>query len=173
MRIAVQHYRRSLRAVLYGFSVAALLAAVTVAPTDEQAVARISVVANGSFTCDAAIDNPHYSPRAGSVLFKTRITCYGNTPPVQLRLRGTLGSIGGGSPGHPAQGPPITRATSDQTQTIAMGTTAIYYTPLVDGPKVQFAATFEGRIFGQVVGPPGTTAAPPNRGASNRVYISP
>ncbi len=71
----------------------------------------------GEVVCDAAVENPHYSPppRAGSVIFKTRIACRGNgAPVVQVRVTGTLGSIfGAPPPSRPPQGPPVQRATSD------------------------------------------------------------
>ncbi len=129
-------------------------------------------VKRSGVVCDAAVENPHFSRGAGSVIFKTRITCRGDAPPVQFRLRGTLGSVAGGAPGNPAQGPPVSRATSDQTQTIPMGATVTYYTPKLDGPKVHGSATYSGFLVGELVGPPGVVSDGPSNARSNSTYVS-
>lgn len=127
--------------------------------------------AQGTFVCSATLNNPHYSRGAASVIFKTRIACEGDTPPIQMRIFGRLGSVSGGSPGNPAAGPTVPRASSDQTQTIPMGGSATYYTPVVGGTKVRGSATYQGDIDGQVVGPPGAIGSGPNPVSSNRVYV--
>lgn len=143
-------------------------------PSDTGATQRF-LLTSGQRTviCDAALENPHYSKGFGGVIFKTRITCRGDAPPVQFRLRGTLGSVSGGAPGRPAQGPPVSRATSDDTQTIAMGTTVTYYTPkLGDQTKVRGSASYEGNVTGEIVGPPGIIAEGPKPARSNRVHVT-
>ena len=96
----------------------------------------------------------------------------GDAPPVQLRLEGNLGSVSGGHPDSPAAGPPVTRATSDQIQTIPMGTTVTYYTPELDGPKVRGSASYQCSVLGSIVGPPGIVVDPPQRATSNRIYVT-
>jgi hypothetical protein len=118
------------------------------------------------------MENPHFSRGAGSVIFKTRITCVGDSPPVEVRVRGTLGSVAGGSPGSPAQGPPVTRATSDLVQVVPMGGTVTYYTPELDGPKVRGSATYVGNVLGEIVGPPGVVTSGPNRAGSNYTHVT-
>jgi hypothetical protein len=137
------------------------------------------LAAAGEVVCDAAVENPHYSPppRAGSVIFKTRIACRGNgAPVVQVRVTGILGSIGGAPPpSRPAQGPPVTRATSDQTQNVTVnGATTTYYTPAEGpgNPKVRGSAWYQGDITGQIVGPPGVVTPGPSRASSNRAWVN-
>jgi hypothetical protein len=151
------------------------VSAVAVASTGQAAAAPAPAQARGSVSCDAAVMNPHFSDGAGSVIFKTRITCRGDAPPVQFRLQGSLGSIGGGRPtgpgSPPVQGPPVQRATSDQVQEIPMGATVTFYTPQAGGSKVRGSAWYEGNVTGQIIGPPGIVANGPARARSNRVYV--
>lgn len=130
----------------------------------------------GEVECKAKPENPHYSrpPRAGSVIFKTRITCRGNgVPVVQIRVTGILGSISGAPPpARPPQGPTVTRATSDQTQNVMVNSeAATYYTPSPGNPKVRGSAWYQGYITGQIVGPPGGTTTGPLREPSNRSWV--
>ena len=129
-------------------------------------------VTGAQVSCSASIENPHFSDGAGSVIFKTRITCEGDAPPVQVRVRGTLGSVAGGAPGRPAQGPPATQATSEQVRTVPMGGTATYYTPATNGSKVRGSGTYVGNIVGEIVGPPGVTTSGPSRAASRYVFVT-
>lgn len=122
-------------------------------------------------SCDAVVNNPHFSRGAESVIFKTRITCHGNGPPVQVRVRGSLGSVAGGAPGQPALGPPVVRATSDEVQTVPMGVTVTLYTPEEGTTQVRGSRTYEGDIVGEIVGPPGVVTAGPNRAGSNSVFV--
>lgn len=137
------------------------------------------LAAPGEVLCDAAVENPHYSPppRAESVIFKTRIACHGNGPPVvQIRVTGTLGSISGAPPpSGPPQGPPVQRATSDQTQDVAVnGRATTYYTPMEEpgNPKVRGSGWYQGDIVGQMVGPPGVVTPGPSRASSNRAWVN-
>jgi len=137
------------------------------------------LAAAGEVACDAAVENPHYSPppRAGSVIFKTRIACRGDgTPVVQVRVTGILGSISGTPPpSRPPQGPPVQRATSDQTQNVTVnGPATTYYTPLEGpgNPKVRGSAWYQGDITGQIVGPPGVVTPGPSRASSNRAWVN-
>ncbi|MEV5877448.1 hypothetical protein AB0L75_25125 [Streptomyces sp. NPDC052101] len=122
--------------------------------------------------CTTQIDNPHFSNGAGSVIFKARMSCTtnGNVPEVNLRVWGTLGYVPGGSPGHPAQGPPGAAATSDQTQTVPTnGQQVTYYTPVPDDPKKIIAAgTYVGSVTFQIVAPALGTVG---RGQGNYVYV--
>lgn len=149
---------------------AAVLLLLTVAPASIATAAPTAVTA--TVVCDANVLNPHFSRGAGSVIFKTRITCRGDAPPVQFRLRGDLGSVSGGAPGQAAEGPPVSRVTSDDTQTIPMGATVTFYTPLVGGPKVRGSATYEGNVIGQLVGPPGVVSDGPSTARSNRLFVT-
>jgi hypothetical protein len=133
------------------------------------------MAAVGEVVCDAALENPHWSPpqRAGSVLFKTRISCHGDGPPVvQFRLAGSLGSIGGGPGPRPPQGPPVPRASSDQTQPVTVnGGPQTFYTPL-EGPgqpKVRGSAWYQGDVTGQMVAP---VTNGPAHASTNRVYVA-
>lgn len=134
------------------------------------------MAAVGEVACDVYPENPHYTPRASSVIFKTRITCQGNgISVVQVRMTGILGSIPGAPPpARPPQGPTVTRTTSDKTQNITVnGESATYYTPL-EGPgepKVRGSAWYQGYVTGQIVGPPGGTPTGPARGSNNRAWV--
>lgn len=145
---------------------AALLPLVTSDPAEASPAAIRAEV-----SCDAAVNNPHFSRGALSVIFKTRITCRGDGPPVQVRVRGSLGSVAGGSPGSPAQGPPVVRATSDEIQTVPMGATITFYTPELGSSQVRGSRTYQGNIVGEIVGPPGVVSPGPNRAGSNSVFI--
>jgi hypothetical protein len=137
------------------------------------------VAAAGEVVCDAALENPHYSPppRAGSVIFKTRIACRGNgAPVVQVRVTGILGSIAGAPPpSRPPQGPTVMRATSDQTQPItANGEPVTYYTPL-EGPgkpKVRGSAWYQGDVTGHIIAPAGVVTPGPSHASSNRAWVN-
>lgn len=166
-RAAIRMAAVGLTAATLALTGSATAAATPVAPAPAQA--------RGSVTCDARVLNPHFSDGAGSVIVKTRITCRGDAPPVQFRLQGSLGSIGGAPPSGPGsppvQGPPVQRATSDQVQVIPMGGTATYYTPLEGPTKVRGSGWYEGTVTGQIVGPPGVVTDGPARARSNRVYV--
>jgi len=134
-------------------------------------------------TCNGSPENPHYSRGAGSVIFKTRITCHGEgVQVVQVRARGTLGSVfgepprGGSAPGGPAQGPLVTEATSDQTQNVAVnGPATTYYTPLEGpgSPKVRGSKWFQGDVTAEIVAPPpGVVTDGPSSASSNRVWVN-
>ncbi|WP_241741132.1 hypothetical protein [Streptomyces sp. L2] len=107
--------------------------------------------------CTAQIDNPHFSNGAGRVIFNGRMSCtsIGNTPQVNLRVLGILGYVPGGSPGHPAQGPPGAAATSDQTHTVPTnGQQVTYYTPIPGDPKkITATGTYTGSVTFQIVSP--------------------
>lgn len=161
----------------FGVPVFAALAVMSTLPAVAQAETAVVRIAAGSVSCDAAVENPHFSRGAGSVIFKTRIRCRGTgqvPPAVQVRIQGSLGSIGGAPPpSGPPQGPPVPRASSDQTQNVAVnGGEATFYTPLAGGPKVTGSAWYEGNIYGQIVGPPGGAYPPPSRARSNRVWVN-
>lgn len=143
-----------------------------------QSESTAPLVAAGEVVCDAAVENPHYSPppRAASVIFKTRIACHGNgAPVVQVRVTGILGSVyGAPPPSGPPQGPPVTRATSDQTQNVTVnGGATTYYTPRAEpgNPKVRGSGWYQGNITGQIVGPPGVVTPGPSHAASNRAWV--
>ncbi|QHC22206.1 hypothetical protein [Streptomyces sp. GS7] len=125
----------------------------TAAPVRTSSAGAVRDVA----TCTAQVDNPHFSNGAGSVIFKARMSCTtnGNVPEVNLRVWGTLGAVSGGSPGHPAQGPPVPAATSDQTQTVPTnGQQVTYYTPAPDATrKIIGSGTYVGSVTFQIVAP--------------------
>ncbi len=159
------------------FSALAVLGVAPAVAAASPAEATVVQIAAGSVSCDAAVENPHFSRGAGSVIFKTRIRCRGTgqvPPAVQVRIQGSLGSINGAPPPAPApQGPPLQRATSDQTQNVAVnGGEATFYTPVAGGPKVTGSSWYEGNIYGQIVGPPGGVYPPPSRARSNRVWVN-
>ena len=160
------------RRILVPATLCGVVLSLAPAPASAATAERVPASARAQVSCSAAVENPHFSRGANSVIFKARITCEGDAPPVQVRLRGTLGSIAGGAPGSPAQGPSVTRATSDQTQTIRMGGTATFYTPATDGAKVRGSQTYVGNIFGEIIGPPGVITSGPNRAASRYVYVT-
>ncbi|MGH3906408.1 MAG: hypothetical protein ACRDTE_19850 [Pseudonocardiaceae bacterium] len=144
-----------------------------------QSESSAPLAAAGEVVCDAAVQNPHYSPppRAASVIFKTRIACHGNgAPVVQVRVTGSLGSVfGAPPPSGPPQGPPVTRATSDQTQNVTVnGPATTYYTPRAEpgNPKVRGSGWYQGDITGQIVGPPGVVTPGPSRASSNRAWVN-
>jgi len=135
------------------------------------------LAAASTVVCDAALENPHYSGGAESVIFKTRVTCSGNgLSIVQVRIRGTLGSICGAPPrGGPAQGPLVLRATSDQIQNVTVnGGFTTYYTPMAGpgNPKVRGSGWYQGDVSGKIVGPPGIVSDDPPRAFSNRVWVN-
>ncbi|WP_369393398.1 hypothetical protein AB5J72_42010 [Streptomyces sp. CG1] len=158
------------RAVLTAATLLALSTASATAAASSRAPAAASV--EDVAVCTAQIDNPHFSNGAGSVIFKARMSCTanGNVPEVSLRVWGTLGYVPGGSPGHPAQGPPGAAATSDQTQTVPTnGQQVTYYTPVPDGPKkITAAGTYVGSATFQIVAPALGTVG---RGQGNYVYV--
>ncbi|MFE0100667.1 hypothetical protein [Streptomyces sp. NPDC059009] len=122
--------------------------------------------------CTPQIDNPHFSNGAGSVIFKARMSCTtdGAIPTVNLRVQGTLGYVPGGAPGQPAQGPPSSAATSDQTQTVPTnGQQVTFYTPVPDDPKkITAGGTYVGSVTFQIVAPaPGTVG----HAQGNYVYV--
>jgi hypothetical protein len=134
-----------------------------------------TLTAAGEVVCDATVDNPHYSRGGGTVIFKTRVTCRGRgAPVVQVRITGTLGSIHGSPPpSGPSSGPPVPRATSDQTQDVAVnGGTTTYYTPMVGSNKVRGSSWYNGDISGQIVGPPGIVTTGPSRAHSHQVWVN-
>ncbi|WP_369368284.1 hypothetical protein AB5L52_41250 [Streptomyces sp. CG4] len=158
------------RVVLAAATLLALSAASGTASASSGAPAPAAV--DDVAVCTAQIDNPHFSNGAGSVIFKARMSCTtnGNVPSVNLRVRGVLGYVPGGSPGHPAQGPPGTAATSDQTQTVPTnGQQVTYYTPVPDDPKkITASGTYVGSVTFQIVAPAVGTVG---REQGNYVYV--
>ncbi len=96
--------------------------------------------------CKVTADAPHWSKGAKSVIYKTRVQCFGNIPKVQVKVNGTLVHVSGGGPN--------VATSSSETQTIStLGGKATFYTPKTTGKKVQYSGTFQGSSSAQIVSP--------------------
>ncbi|MFD4633041.1 hypothetical protein ACFVYR_05550 [Streptomyces sp. NPDC058284] len=102
--------------------------------------------------CKVTADTPHWSKGAKSVIYKTRVQCFGNIPKVQVKVTGSLKYYSG----HYEQ----TAATSKQTRTMGtLGNTETFYTPVENGKKVKYSANFWGHSTAQIVAPHKGTSA--------------
>lgn len=101
--------------------------------------------------CTGNVNNPHWSKKGKSVIFKTRLSCKGNIPKVHVRVSGQLLKC----PGHC---PPSTVATSNETKVVAVnGGSVTYYTPKLRGKKVRGDGSYQGKVSMQITSPfPGT-----------------
>ncbi|MFJ8955857.1 hypothetical protein ACIRO1_37790 [Streptomyces sp. NPDC102381] len=100
------------------------------APSPEPSASRI-------MACKVNANNPHWSKRGKSVIYKTRLTCAGSKPAADIRCEGQLAySVGGG---------PSVAASSSQIQTVTnTGAEVTYYTPEPGGKKVDWSGSFQG-----------------------------
>lgn len=139
---------------------------------DGKVIKETSDSGKRDINCVVRVDNPHWSKNGGTVLFKTRVVCGSdNHPTYRVRVRGNLGSISGRPDGPPPQGPTVTRATSDQTQTLVNGEMKTYYKTYYTpngGPKVSGGAWFQGYITAQIVSP---CCSNLGSASSRRVYV--
>lgn len=79
--------------------------------------------------CTGKIQDPHYSSGAGGAIAKVDVTCTGSgVSSVAVRTRGLL-TFAPSSSSTNTNVSFSNRATSDQTQTIAIGKTTTYYLP--------------------------------------------
>lgn len=122
-------------------------------------VARGPGIGTGSYTvtCVATMEDPHYSEKAGGAIFKTRASCTGTgsyPALVQMRIKGLLQLDHAEYPTETSPSIFVTKATSDEIQSITVnGTTITYYTPLV-GNNGGFGRGFWATtITGQIVWP--------------------
>lgn len=101
--------------------------------------------------CTGNVNNPHWSKKGKSVIFKTRLSCKGNISKVHVRVRGQLLKC----PGHC---PPSTVASSNETKVVAVnGGSVTYYTPKPSGKKVKGDGSYQGKVTMQITSPfPGT-----------------
>lgn len=96
--------------------------------------------------CKVTADTPHWSKGAKSVIYKTRVTCFGNIPTVRVKVTGSL-RYWSGKDEHVA-------AKSGETRRMGtLGKTETFYTPVPSGKKVKFSAKFFGFSTGQIVSP--------------------
>ena len=119
--------------------------------------------------CQLKSDTPHWSWRAGTVLFKTRVECIGTSAPT-VRITGTMNYSLAGLPGSPTTGDLRTVATSSQDQVVPIGKTATYYTPMRNTNTLVAPGTYQGVATGEVIAPQHSnlTTEP-----TQRVYVAP
>lgn len=139
---------------LTGMVVIALLApsAQATAAASHEGFTTTQTLSYRGGTCQLKSDLPHWTPRAGSVIFKTRVECVGTEAPT-VRITGTMNYTLGGLPGAPSQGELHTVATSVQEQVVPIGKTVTYYTPLPNAEKLVAPGTYQGVATGEVVAP--------------------
>jgi hypothetical protein len=77
-------------------------------------------------TCVAVADNPHYSSGAGGVIFKTRVTCNGNSPVT------FVGHLNDG----PQIGPLLQVAAHSENRYVTGGVQNTFYVPNTGTPGV-------------------------------------
>ncbi len=106
------------------FAAIILIPSIVAAPVE----ASISPEALG---CDVSAEYPHWSSGAGSVIYKTRVTC-GSAGIVEFQ--GTL--LSGGATGQGA-----VRATNSQSQTLSSAGTVTFYTPRVNSSNVSCSSS--------------------------------
>lgn len=81
--------------------------------------------------CSFAVENPHWSSGAGSVIFKTRVTC---NSAGTVTFNGTLKS-------GPSGGPSTVRATTSRSQPLSGPGSLTFYTPGYDETNVSCSIT--------------------------------
>ncbi|MFF1376130.1 hypothetical protein [Streptomyces sp. NPDC058308] len=102
--------------------------------------------------CKVTADTPHWSKGAKSVIYKTRVQCFGNIPTVRVKVTGKLKYYSGQFE--------QTAATSSETRKMGtLGNTATFYTPVTNGKKVKYSANFWGHSTAQIVSPYKGTSA--------------
>ncbi|PZT72037.1 hypothetical protein DNK56_05625 [Streptomyces sp. AC1-42W] len=113
---------------------------------DAPEVAKAPTTSIKTAWCKVTADTPHWSKGAKSVIYKTRVQCYGNIPTVQVKVNGSLVHASGGGPN--------VAASSSETKTIKTGGgKATFYTPKTSGRKVQYSGKFQGSSTGKIVAP--------------------
>ncbi|MDJ1138320.1 hypothetical protein [Streptomyces iconiensis] len=96
--------------------------------------------------CTAQVNNPHWSRGAGSVIFKTRVSCQGNIPRVHVKVRGKLHKKSGNRW--------VSVAASNETKVkVTNGSVSTYYTPKPSGTNVTRDGTYKGTITVQITSP--------------------
>lgn len=127
--------------------------------------------------CGVSVDDPHFTPRAGGVIAKVRVSCRGvsDVDAVQVRIVGSLGTINGG-PGGPAPlGPPVPQVFTDQTQTVPLGGAQVsFYLPPVGQSPPHASAWYQAHAAGRIIDPP-DAAGPSTTWSSHNsrtVYVS-
>lgn len=95
--------------------------------------------------CEATVNSPHWSKKAKTVLFKTRVSCKGNIPRVHVKVTGRLYRKSGS--GWKAV------VGSKETRTKATnGGKSTFYTPRGNN-KVRLDGTYQGKITVQITSP--------------------
>jgi hypothetical protein len=107
--------RFALPTALVGVAAATIVAA----PTTAEAQAVV--------TCIAQADNPHYSSGARGVIFKTRVTCNGNSPVT------FVGHLSSG----PLVGPLVIAAVHEENRVVSGGQKNTFYVPQDGQPGVR------------------------------------
>ncbi|WP_344568490.1 hypothetical protein [Streptomyces axinellae] len=101
-------------------------------------------------SCTAAVNNPHWSKKGKSVIFKTRVSCQGNIAQVHVKVTGKLYRKSGSK----------WKAVAGSSETKVKATNgagSTYYTPRPSGKKVNLDGTYQGKITVQITSPfPGT-----------------
>ncbi|MET9862910.1 hypothetical protein ABZY93_27150 [Streptomyces smyrnaeus] len=101
-------------------------------------------------SCTAQVNNPHWSKKGKSVIFKTRVTCAGNIARVHVKVTGKLYRKSGSK----------WKAVAGSSETkvkATNGSVSTYYTPRPSGKKVTLDGTYKGQITVQITSPfPGT-----------------
>lgn len=135
-----------------GLALGALLAPSAHAEADGPIGEKTQTVHFRGGECQLKSDTPHYTPRAGSVIFKTRVECVGTEAPV-VRINGTMLYSPAGLPGAPTDGPLQQVATSSQDQLVQIGESKTYYTPMENTEKLTLPGTYQGVAAGEIVAP--------------------
>ncbi len=117
--------------------------------------------------CSSGVDYPHYSPppRAGSVLFKVRVSCNGQGDAPDIHVNGVLGFVPGDPNGPPPPpGPVDPRSVSSQTQRVPVPGEVTYYTPAEGQPPVLgsgwYTGGYEAGFVAPIEGPIGNGDTP-------------
>ncbi|MFD3813552.1 hypothetical protein ACFWRZ_00600 [Streptomyces rubiginosohelvolus] len=113
--------------------------------------------------CKVTAYPPHWSKGATSVIYKTRVQCFRNTPTIRVKVTGSLRYYAGKDE--------ETAATSSETRAMGtLGKTENFYTPVAGGEKVAYSANFFGFSKAQLVSPcKGTVATAASKTRSVKV----
>jgi hypothetical protein len=115
---------------------------------DATNAAHSFAVQAGGAVCNVVVNNPHRSSGASDsrILFKTVVTCTSTYPSVSVNVKGSLQE-------GPLIGPKFVATTSNETQVIASGKSATYYTPIASGKQVYAAGTYTGYVVAEITAP--------------------
>lgn len=105
-------------------------------------------------TCTPRLENPHWSVKGQTVLFKTRVTCVGNLPTILVRVTTLMGRM-------TKNGMVLVAGTTDERSVPVTGLPSRpVYTPSRPARKIRVDGRYRGQATLEIIEPGGYKTPP-------------